>query len=274
VFFAVRVPNRGRAARSDVLPLPLRAGTSDPHGTLLRLSFDPLSATAQLMRIGPEGGFSVFGGTCFGFRHPDYYLTAAHCVVDAGPREVLVSQSVPTSTGSTIRLAEVVETKRHDHADIAVLRVGDKAGAITAPFSGHLVSNHALGEDFMAYGYPESVYGPDKRRPTRRLFKGHYQRFFGHQSHLGYRYYAAELSVACPAGLSGGPLFRPGAHSVVVAMATENIESTTGADFEEEKDGGVTTVYRRVLAYGIAVMLEPLRDWLASAIPDPDSRAA
>ena len=54
-----------------------------------------------------------------------------------------------------------------------------------------------------------------------------------------------------------------------MALATENIESTTGADFEEESDGGVTTVYRRVLTYGVAALLEPLRDWLAGTIPDP-----
>jgi hypothetical protein len=34
------------------------------------------------------------------------------------------------------------------------------------------VSNYALGEDFMAYGYPEDVYGPDPQRATPRLFKG------------------------------------------------------------------------------------------------------
>jgi hypothetical protein len=232
--------------------------------------FTPTSATAQLMRSGPGGGFSVFGGTCFGFRHPDYYLTAAHCIADAGPEDVLVSQSAPSSSPNalSVRLVGVSEIFRHDEADLAVLKVNaDVAGAIAAPFPGHLVANHSLGEDFMAFGYPESVYGPDARRATARLFKGHYQRFFGHQSHLGYHYHAAELSVGCPAGLSGGPLFRPEAHSVVVAVASENIESATSADFEEESAGEVTTVYRRVLTYGVAVLLEPLRSWLAETIP-------
>lgn len=232
--------------------------------------FNPIAATAQLMKLGPGGGFSVLAGTCFGFRHPDYYVTAAHCV--AGIEEVLVSQSAPTSRANTmsVRLVQASAILRHDEADLAVLKVDPKVAApITAPFAGHLVSNYALGEDFMAYGYPEDVYGPDPQRATPRLFKGHYQRFFGHRSHMGYRYPGAELSVGCPAGLSGGPVFRPGAHSVVVAVATENIESTTGTDFEEEVTGEVRTLYRRVLTYGVAVLLEPFRDWLADVVPEP-----
>ena len=232
--------------------------------------FNPIAATAQLMKLGPGGGFSVFAGTCFGFRHPDYYVTAAHCV--AGSEEVLVSQSASTDKANTlaIRLVQASEILQHDEADLAVLRVDPRvAGPITEPFPGHLVSNYALGEDFMAYGYPEDVYGPNPQRPAPRLFKGHYQRFMGHRSQMGYSYPAAELSFGCPAGLSGGPLFRPGAHSVVVAVAAENIESTTGADFEEEVTGEARIVYRRVLTYGVAVLLEPLRDWLAEVVPEP-----
>src|SRR5229473_2795349 len=147
--------------------------------------FSPISATAQLMRPGPGGGFSVFSGTCFGFRHPDYYLSAAHCVAEADPQDVLVSQSAPSDRPSTfsVRLVRVSGITRHDDADLAVLKVDPEvASSIAPPFSGHLVANHALGEDFMAFGYPESVYGPDARRQTERLFRGHYQRFFGHQS--------------------------------------------------------------------------------------------
>src|SRR6266568_2867656 len=38
-------------------------------------------------------------------------------------------------------------------------------------------------------------------------FPGHVQRFFNHTSHMGYRYIAAELSIGCPVGLSGAPVF-------------------------------------------------------------------
>lgn len=237
--------------------------------------FNPLSATSKLLRSGPGGGFSEFVGTCFGFRHPDYYLTAAHCVGDLEPAELLVSQTAPSLRPNTMswRAAPVIDIVRHETADLAVLSVDSNiAGPIAIPFSGHTVSNFQLGEDFLAYGYPESVYGPEAREPTPRLFKGHYQRFFGHQSHMGHRYLAAELNVGCPAGLSGGPLFRPGAHSVVVAVATENIESATGADFEEEYDGEIKTVYRRVITYGVALLLDPLRAWIEETIPNQPRR--
>jgi hypothetical protein len=39
--------------------------------------------------------------------------------------------------------------------------------------------------------------------------KGHFQRFFDHESHLGHRYHAAEFSVGCPGGFSGAPVFNP-----------------------------------------------------------------
>src|SRR5436305_455579 len=81
-----------------------------------------------------------------------------------------------------------------------LLTVGEESDQIT-PFWG-AVATHGLGEDFVAYGYPESIFGSDARQPTPRLFKGHYQRFLHYRSFMGYHYDAGELSIGVPAGLS------------------------------------------------------------------------
>jgi hypothetical protein len=53
----------------------------------------------------------------------------------------------------------------------------------------NFVSNYSVGEEFMAYGFP--VEGPDPvpepSMTVPRLFRGHYQRFLEHSSHLGYK---------------------------------------------------------------------------------------
>jgi hypothetical protein len=93
---------------------------------------------------------------------------------------------------------------------------------------------------------------------------------------MGYRYTALELDFACPAGLSGGPVFRPGAPQMVIGLATENFESTTYLDaVEETTHRGETrrTQYQRVLSYGVAVALESVEDWLDEHLPSFDLKA-
>ncbi len=145
--------------------------------------------------------------------------------------------------------------------------------APTEPFWGS-VGNFSLGEEFHAFGYPENVLGQDARVPTARLFTGHYQRFFQYRSHAGYEYLAGEMSIPSPAGLSGGPLFRPGAPQMVTALAAENFDSSTTLDAHEEvseERGTVRTQYQRIISYGLAVMLDPLRDWFDELLPPFDS---
>lgn len=72
------------------------------------------------------------------------------------------------------------------------------------------------------------------------------------------------MSIPSPAGLSGGPLFRPGAQSLVTGLAAENFDSATTLDAHEEvseERGTVRTQYQRVISYGLAVMLDPLNNW-------------
>lgn len=69
-----------------------------------------------------------------------------------------------------------------------------------------MVSNLSIGEDFFAYGFPEDLLFGSGGSPAR-LFTGHYQRFFDFDSPHHHRYVAGEMSVPCPAELSGGHCF-------------------------------------------------------------------
>jgi hypothetical protein len=224
--------------------------------------FNPLAATGLLWRRASADQY-VFAGSCFGFRHPDWWLTAAHCVVEANVSDIRLI--VPDCDEPQV---DAIET--HPEADVSLIRVDWGAKRRPEPFWG-CVGNYGMGEDFFAFGYPESVFGPDSRMPTARLFKGHFQRFLDYRSFAGYRYGAGEMSVGAPAGLSGGPLFRPGAPPMLTGLVAENLESTTAADFEEESPREKPqVVYRRVITYGIAVMLEPIKPWLDERVPAID----
>jgi hypothetical protein len=128
-----------------------------------------------------------------------------------------------------------------------------------------------LGEDAYAYGYP--IEGPktDPRQQVRtpRLFKGHYQRYFQFNSPAGYKYVGGELNIAAPAGLSGGPVFRPEAASMLTGIVTTNAESYSTLDWLEEVRDDVTHIeaHHRVISYGIVAMLSPIEEWLDEHVP-------
>ncbi len=103
------------------------------------------------------------------------------------------------------------------------------------------------------------------------MFVGHYQRFFRYQAHEPFEYLAGEMSISAPSGLSGGPLFRQGAQFMVTGMATANLESYAITDsLEETREGGDTfrLEARRVINYGLALMLSGVSDWLDDQIPN------
>ena len=164
--------------------------------------------------------------------------------------------------------------KHPDEADIALMRVTPmdrEAGREdpAEPFRNYAGNEdtYAMGNDFIAFGYPEDIFGEDQGAITARLFKGSFQRFFPEyrSRHLGFRYLAGEMSIAAPGGLSGGPLFIPGEPELVTGMVTENLESTTYLDTVEEVRSGretKTTRYQRVISYGVALMLGPVGEWL------------
>ncbi len=215
-----------------------------------------------------EDGAS-FLGTCFPFRDENHFLTAAHCVGRLSPSSVAIG--IPTNVDAGP--IEVSEILVHPTADIAVLRAPKVAEGAVTPFWSY-VSNYSYGEEFMSFGYPEDIFGPSARQPTARLFRGHCQRLLEHRSHLGYQYVASELNIGCPAGLSGGPVFRPGAPVMLTGMVTENLESMTMLHSVEEiqKNGSVIRErYHSVINYGVALLLDRVADWLDSNVPPLDS---
>jgi hypothetical protein len=167
----------------------------------------------------------------------------------------------------------VSEVIRHPRADAALLRLALDEWEIE-PFQG-IGHSRGLGSDVVASGFPENVLSGG-REPTERLFRGHIQRQFWHESHLGFVYDALELSFACPAGLSGGPVFDWRLAPAVVGVATENFESTTFIEaIEETTDAGTTreTRYQRVLSYGVAVDGAHHVPWIDDHLPGFDHAA-
>jgi hypothetical protein len=212
--------------------------------------------------IGP-----TFIGTCFAYRRQGHFITAAHCLGD------LQADQLGVMTPQRALIKSAIALTRHPTADIAIIETPTVhvEGDVVEPFE-LIVSNWSLGEDFFAFGYPVDVLGPDPDKPTERLFKGHFQRFLDHKSqHLPFHYLAAELSIASPTGLSGGPLFRPAAHTVLLGMATENLTSTTSLESVEKLQRGEEVVekhsHERVIEYGVALMLSGVSDWIDSHIP-------
>lgn len=215
-----------------------------------------------------EGTEGVFLGSCFAYRQRTHFLAANHCVKERTTTTLLIvspTDGLPRS---------VLEVRTHPTADLSLLVVEPRENDLIEPFWG-CVGNYSLGEDFFAFGFPEdSALGPNTGRPTARLFKGHFQRFMHHKSQMGYSYIAAELSIACPEGLSGGPLFRPEAPVMLTGLVAENIEAATFRDSQEieQPSGRVVREHWKVINYGVSVMLEPVNDWLDEHVSPRNAR--
>jgi hypothetical protein len=158
--------------------------------------------------------------------------------------------------------------ERHPSADLAVLHV-DTANDAVEPFA-KITAGYALGLEFYAHGFPEDIFGTDARTPIARTFRGYFQRFLDYRSFLGYQYAAGELSIQCPAGLSGGCVFSSEHLGFVYGVATENLRSTTILHAVEElQSDGVRyrERYEEVISYGICVLLREYETWLRQVIP-------
>lgn len=160
---------------------------------------------------------------------------------------------------------------RHPEADLALLRLAELEDDVGAHAFRDAVPNPHV-EEFIAYGYPPmGMLGDEPIEP--RLFRGHLRRFFSFRPEDGsYRYAAGELNIPAPAGLSGGPLFRSRAPDMLIAMVTASLNTSVAAGEEtfEEKlpdDSYRKTVYRHVINYGIALIVDDVRDWLDEHVP-------
>jgi hypothetical protein len=200
----------------------------------------------------------TFLGSCFAFRKKTHFLTAAHCVT-TNSRERFVVLTPWEGVYSAVG-----EVNKHPKADLAILKLqGDGRDSIQHLTA--LTEVRGIGGDYYAYGFPEDSVGPNAGTPTARLFKGHCQRTLMHDSHIGYKYDAMELSFPCPGGLSGGPLFGSHLPTIPVGLVTENIEAATLLHSQEIllKDGKpFTEYYHRVISYGIGLLLQPYQEWI------------
>jgi hypothetical protein len=227
-----------------------------------KMTFDPLAATGLVLAGSSHDG--SFRGTCFLFRQSTHAVTAWHVVMGLLPEQITIvlPRTLPLETHS------VADLQRCPGTDLALIVL--KGGGSNAEPFWDFVGNYELGEGLMAYGYPEDVLGPDQRQATPRLFRGYYQRYFHYHSHLGASYNAGEMSIAAPGGLSGGPVFRPGAFPMVTGVVTENLTSTTLLEAHEEQTmPGLTkrTEYQRVIQYGVSLLLDSHGPWLSEWVP-------
>ena len=208
-------------------------------------------------------------GTCFALKRPTHVLTAAHCIADVS--RAAVGIVLPTHFD---RLRSPDEIVRHPNADLALLRLASiehDAGTEAFP----RVHDRPSAQDFMAFGYPIGVFAWEASGPPEpRLFKGHFQRFIFPFAPEGsaYSYVAAEMSIPAPVGLSGGPVFHPMVPDLLLGMVTANLSSSIAAGEESVEetlpDGTIKkTIYRHVVNYGIALILNDVAGWLDEHVP-------
>lgn len=78
------------------------------------------------------------------------------------------------------------------------------------------------------------------------------------------------MGIPAPGGLSGGPVFPQEPVNLVSGLVTENYESTTRLQAVEDINAAGekrTIQYQTVISYGIAALLDPLRDWIEERVP-------
>jgi Trypsin-like peptidase domain len=233
---------------------------------------NPVLATSRL-HLRTENGKAPVLGTCFAFRHPKYFLTAAHCITDAKPEDVIIAGEDRSKLGLVKRAI------LHPSADLAILEI-DRDDMDELPnYFRRAAPRPQMGMNFFAYGYPTievNKFGP-------RVFSGIFQTFHSHVSHMHmgdskktkYRYLAGELSTPAPRGLSGGPVFRSENPDEVLALVTENLEVGTIIDTVErvEENGERFSLETsRIILYGLSVILTEVEDWLVANIPLPTQK--
>lgn len=219
-------------------------------------------ATGIVAHRSNESGWSFLGSAAC-FRQRATALTAAHCVPE-GAEEALFL----VLNGKPYPATEVV---RHEKSDVAALtaRVGEEDEFLQHHVFDGVSSGLIEGGDFNAYGYLSEgpMTGP---KLVGRYLKGNFQRYFGYISPQGHDYFAGELSVPAPSGLSGGPVVYPHDSKNLAGIVTSNVESYAILDqVEEAREDGRTTKYesRRVLSYGLCAMLSGLNEWLDDQVP-------
>jgi hypothetical protein len=250
------------------------------NGVVMSGQTNPIAAAALLIRAtskqaiekikSPEPADpddAEFVGTCFALRHSNAFLAAAHWV-SAGHEGLFV---YAPAAPPLMPPYEAVDVRLHPNADLAVVKLDDKAWPEGVDPFVEIARTPAFGTEFMAYGFPEDAPAPSapNRGPIARAFRGYVQRTL-HYERAPYGYAAAEMSMPSPAGLSGGALFLASNFNQALGVAAENVQSTTYVGrFEETSEDGVVVrqIERDIVQYGIAILLDPLIRWVDEVIP-------
>jgi hypothetical protein len=150
---------------------------------------------------------------------------------------------------------------------------GNRTAHFFRVYSGHsfrrILSLVCEPSDDEAQGRVEASHG--SFTPRKTILKRHVSHMV--QDRPGgekYRYFAGELSIACPRGLSGGPVFRPEMPDEVLGVVTEDLDvGTIEHSVETEEDDGqrYSLETKRIISYGLAVVLIEVNDWLTQNIP-------
>lgn len=218
------------------------------------------AATGFVVRRDVPSGSALLG-SCFAFRKQHLLLTAAHCVRGLPPESLGVVRPTPEVNDPGL---DVLEVSTHPTADLALIRMGEFPLPIFHPFWDYETAA-GWGDDVAAFGFPEDAAIGAAMRPTPRMFRASIQRFYRHESFMGYECLAAELSIGAPGGLSGGPVCWMRDQSKVLAVVAENVESSTYlAAVEELTDDGNFTRHetRNMINYAACVALYDVADWL------------
>jgi hypothetical protein len=203
-------------------------------------------AVGQLVLAQVKGDQQVmtFLGSCFACLSPHSFATAHHCISGLPTAEMFVVSAIPPY------MRRVTEIVSHTQADVSLVKVQPSVEAEDHPVFELATERPEIGDDFVTYGYPPDVFGVAED-PAGRLFKGHFQRFMFFQPHWGaeYNYVAAELSIPCPEGLSGAPLYSAGMPLVAIGLITWNLRTTIGDERIE---------------YGVALRIPDIAEWLSN----------
>jgi len=74
----------------------------------------------------------------------------------------------------------------------------------------------------------------EPEQPIPQLFIGYFQRFFQYAAPGRRTYFAGEMNIPAPLGLSGAPVYKRMPHMRVMGLVTTNTETSTTTDSEED----------------------------------------
>ena len=208
------------------------------------MPFYMMMATGMVILVDKAGQRSV-GGTCAAYRHRHVLLTAGHCVPETNA-QVLVEMPGEAS------LRHVNRIVRHEESDVALLFTDPlSVPPLTEQTYTDVAEDLIMGDDFAAFGYPAE--GSPDALPVGRLFKGNFMRYFGYAASSGSTYFAGEMSIAAPSGLSGAPTTRLFNNQLITGIVTTNVDSSVvldSVDEVSEDDVRIRIETHRVISYG------------------------